>query len=252
MLKIIISTVFLVTSLHAAFVGQEAALDVASSIYVQNKPASHSAEFKVINTDVIYDSKGSAALYIFNLYPTGFVLVSAEDRTYPALGYSYESTFKLDGMPTSLQSIFDGYKNDIENIRSINSFQNNEIRAQWDLHKSVNPIYEDSRNVSPLIDAEFDQGGNWNNYIQTQIGFNGPVGCVAVAMAQVMHYWSFPYVGEGSNSYYENDYGLILALLTMTLTACPIHILQQHHRYSCFTQVFPLTWTTMALEAGRG
>ena len=41
------------------------------------------------------------------------------------------------------------------------------------------------------------------------IGFNGPVGCVAVSMAQIMHYWSYPYTGEGSNYYVEDDYGYI-------------------------------------------
>ena len=41
----------------------------------------------------------------------------------------------------------------------------------------------------------------------SQIGFNGPVGCVAVAMSQLMHYWKHPYTGEGSNGYNEDDYG---------------------------------------------
>ena len=67
-----------------------------------------------------------------------------------------------------IQTIFDSYKTDIENIRYINSPQLDDIKMQWDLHRSANPIYEDRRNVSPLIDAEFDQGGSWNNFIQSE------------------------------------------------------------------------------------
>jgi PKD repeat protein len=65
------------------------------------------------------------------------------------------------------------------------------------------------RDVSPLIDAEFDQGGSWNNGIQNAIGFNGPAGCVAIAMCQLMHYWGYPEQGTGSTFYTENDYGYI-------------------------------------------
>ncbi|MFK5854837.1 MAG: C10 family peptidase, partial [Bacteroidota bacterium] len=37
------------------------------------------------------------------------------------------------------------------------------------------------------------------------------VGCVATAMAEIMHYWRFPLTGEGSNSYYHYPYGTISA-----------------------------------------
>ena len=38
-------------------------------------------------------------------------------------------------------------------------------------------------------------------------GGNVLVGCVAVSMAQVMHYWSYPEVGYGSHSYNHWEYG---------------------------------------------
>ncbi len=59
------------------------------------------------------------------------------------------------------------------------------------------------------MSAEFGQSGGWNNEVTNQLGFNGPVGCVVVAMAQVMHYWGHPSSGEGSNSYFEDDFGEI-------------------------------------------
>ena len=210
MLKIIISVLMLMASIQSAEIDRGVALKVAKSIYLQNKPDSHIAEFKVKKLDIIYASDNSAVMYIFNLSPLGFVIVSAEARTFPALGYSYESSFKLADMPLSLQTIFDGYKTDIKDIRNINPSQLDEVKIQWDLHRSVTPIYESSRNVSPLIDAEFDQSGGWNNGVTSEIGFNGPVGCVAVAMAQAMHYWSHPYVGEGSHLYMKMIMGKFL------------------------------------------
>ena len=107
-------------------------------------------------------------------------------------------------MPESLNGIIDLYKAEIIQHKNSNEERSPEIQGLWENYLSDNPSYNENRNVNPLIDAEFDQGGNWNNIVQSEIGFNAPVGCVADAMSQVMHYWKHPYTGEGSNSYSEN------------------------------------------------
>ena len=56
-----------------------------------------------------------------------------------------------------------------------------------------------------LISANWNQGGQWNNMCPGET----LVGCVAVAMGQVMYYWSNPTEGNGYTAYYHQEYGPI-------------------------------------------
>ncbi|MBO7629572.1 MAG: C10 family peptidase, partial [Bacteroidales bacterium] len=61
----------------------------------------------------------------------------------------------------------------------------------------------DSKNaqtVDPLITAKWGQGSPYNALCPP----NTPVGCVAVAMGQVMRYWGYPEHGIDSHSYTYN------------------------------------------------
>ena len=177
---------------------------VAQNVFSEFKSENNLNEFKVSSLEVVSSEDNTPLLYIFNLNPTGFVIVSSEDKTIPYLGYSFSSQFKLDNMPDNLNGLIDLYKREITDHKNSNEPRSDEIQNLWENYLSDNPERNDYRNVSPLIEAEFDQSGSWNNIVQSEIGFNAPVGCVAVAMSQVMHYWKHPYTGEGSNSYSDN------------------------------------------------
>ena len=152
--------------------------------------------------------EGIDLFYIYHLEPKGFVMVSADDRAFPLLGYSFENNFKLEGAPSNINWLINNYKDQILNLINANAIQNNQVRIEWEEYLQEKSSRDETRNVSPLIDAEFDQSGAWNNAL-TVFGFYGPVGCVAVSMSQIMHYWGYPEQGEGSNSYNEDDYGTL-------------------------------------------
>ena len=61
--------------------------------------------------------------------------------------------------------------------------------------------------MEPLIEANWNQGDGWTDMCPS----NTYVGCVAVAMGQVMHHWQHPYTGTGFNMYYLPDYGFLSA-----------------------------------------
>jgi len=200
--------VVLFGSLFCAEVDRAQARKVAYNVFNEFKSDDNPNDFKVRKLDIITTDQNDPLIYVFNLSPIGFVLVSAEDKTLPYLGYGFESEFKFKNMPVNLKSLFDLYKREITEYKNLNEGRTQEIQVLWDNYLSEVPTINDYRNVSPLLDAEFDQSGNWNNIVQSEIGFNAPVGCVAVAMAQVMHYWKHPFTGEGSNSYSDNGISL--------------------------------------------
>ena len=56
-----------------------------------------------------YTDNGDAAFYVFAMQPKGFVIVSADDRAMPILGYSTEGAFS-DDLPEGLESFFRNYR----------------------------------------------------------------------------------------------------------------------------------------------
>jgi len=191
-----------------ASVPEVVAIDVARTVYIEHKDLHGSDEFRISTIETI-KNEGNILIYIFHLDPTGFILVPADNQAVPNLAFGFEHPFESSNMPSNLNALMNQYQVELHALINSQNEPAIEIKELWDTYIDGNYKQDDSRDVSPLIDAEFDQGGSWNNGIQDAIGFNGPVGCVAVAMGQVMHYWKHPEHGTGSTYYTENDYGYI-------------------------------------------
>ncbi len=179
---------------------------VALNVNKQYNSSPNKENYTIIET-VPIKKNNTTVIYLHHLSPKGFVLVAASDKVNPIVGYSFDSTFKNFDLPDNFDFFINSQKNSIYN--SLNSNYNRSIEAESEWNVFINNDFSsrDYRNVSPLIDAEFDQSGSWNNTLTSETGFNGPVGCVAVSMAQIMYYWGFPEQGQGSNTYIENDLG---------------------------------------------
>ena len=172
------------------------------------------------DVSVIFDQKISSSndidlIYIYKVYPYGFVLISADNQVQPILAYSIDNNFKYDYEATNISYIINLYKKKI--LENISDAVDEVIHSEWSYFLNENSELNKSNNrrsVEPLISARFDQGCSWNSMCPEDP--SGPcgntwVGCGAVAMAQILHYWKYPLVGNGSNSYYHDSYGLISA-----------------------------------------
>ena len=108
-------------------------------------------------------------------------------------------------MPPQLERIIKSYKKNIEEIILNEISSNIYIENLWQKYTNINLINRNFREVVPLITANWDQGGEWNDMCPEQT----LVGCVAVAMGQVMYYWGNPSQGEGYTAYFHQNYGPI-------------------------------------------
>ena len=202
MLKKIVVSIFLSSFVLSGFVS----MDIANKV-VKNKIEYYSDNrFEIKSIDVIEEGVHTL-FYIYHLEPKGFVIVSGDDRALPVLGYSFQNEFLMDNMPDNINWLLNSYKEQILQSINLDAIQELDVSLDWDRYLSNNHSDNDFRNVSPLLDAEFDQSGGWNNTLTAETGFNGPLGCVAISMGQIMHYWGYPEQGEGSNYYYEDDLG---------------------------------------------
>ena len=154
-------------------------------------------------------NRGDAAFYVFNT-PNGFVIVSADDCATPILGYSNEGQFDMENIPIQLQDYLQGFVEQIQ-YGIENHLEGDEQTArQWELVRTVGRLSNNrfNRTVEPLITAMWDQGCYYNEKCpEDWMGMCGHAvtGCVATAMAQIMHYWGYPENGAYSHSYTPLD-----------------------------------------------
>ena len=182
------------------------ALKVANNVNNEYNNSPSKSNYVIDSYDEIFVNN-TIVIYAFNFVPNGFALISASDKVNPIIGYSFNSELVLNNDISSFNFFLDKQKNSIYESFNPSFSITEESQQEWNKYLNDSFEYRDYRNVSPMIDAEFDQSGSWNNTLTAETGFNGPVGCVAVSMAQIMYYWGFPEQGQGSNTYIENDLG---------------------------------------------
>ncbi len=139
-------------------------------------------------------------LFAFNLQGGGFVIVSDDDRTMPVLAYSLTGELNPYDMPEAMAFQLQIFDNQLDAIA------NGAAPQPYHLQRNL-------RSVAPLITSTWSQatfGGLAYNAlcpVDTLLGNLGghpTVGCVALALAQVMRYWQWPAHGIGSNCYSYN------------------------------------------------
>ena len=150
-------------------------LGVNNFLDSKNRLQSH----QISNIETVYNEE-NVLFHLFNLNPQGFILISADNRAIPILGWSFENNFTLNDVPSNVNWLITKFKTQINAIIEENQPRSPDIQAEWDQLISGNFNREDTRDVSPLLSSQFDQSGGWNNALTSAIGFNGRVGCVAV------------------------------------------------------------------------
>ena len=183
-------------------------LQTAQSIAVKFMGTSDVQLVSTYRTD-----KNAAAFYVFNT-ENGFVIVSADDCETPIIGYSHEGRFDPNAVPVQMEAYLQDFVARIQ-YGIENHIEADELTArQWELVKTTGRLNESktASAVEPLLTEMWEQGCHYNELCPTFSKVpcgHAEVGCVAVAMGQIMHYWRYPETGWGTNSY--NNAGLTLS-----------------------------------------
>jgi len=137
----------------------------------------------------------------------GFVMLAADDRSLPVLGYSLRNDFIVTDMPPHVYGWLQDYNNQIQWLIDNNIEKTKEINEQWkDLGNERRQLPQTwSTSVQPLVQTTWDQGTVYNDSCPLISGNKTYTGCVATAMAQIMKYWNHPQMGMGSYSYSQSD-----------------------------------------------
>lgn len=154
-----------------------------------------------------------AHFYVFNATNgEAFVIVAADDRFEPVLAFSTENNFSFENAAENTLNWFEGLSDELQYGIDLNIQADSEVKARWKAFMYNN--YVDSRSpnvVSPLLQSKWGQTSPYNGLCPTYAGQKALVGCVATAMAQIMRFWKYPNIGNGSYSYYHSTFGTLTA-----------------------------------------
>ena len=150
---------------------------------------------------------GFEHLYVFTT-GNSFVLMAADSRVQPVLGYSLNGGFDTEGMPENKRAWIQEYSDGIQYVIEHQTRASTETSQQWRALLDGDPDAGRATTVvGPLVQTRWNQSDPYNLLCPS----GSVTGCVATAMAQVMKYWNYPEHGIGSHSYVHATYGELSA-----------------------------------------
>lgn len=198
--------------LNATEVPKSTAYKVAVS-FIKNElnlqPSKTSFEYIAI-----YDKQKTTKvlLHVFKTAES-YVIISGDDKIFPILAYSTESSFpKLNKVPAFDWWIDNLAKSVAETSNSL-SYENADVIKIWEYYSKNDrnvPLYKSMQQVLPLLKTYWNQDEGYNYYCPPHVmgpGGRCYAGCVATAMAQLMKYYEFPKQGKGTHSYHHQAFG---------------------------------------------
>ena len=204
-LLVLVTIVFAAISLFASPRSEQQAIEAASEFlighsHVLRAPAK---DGRLTHSWTALQTNGQPAFYVFNRGENdGFVIVSAEDRTYTILSYGDTGHFDETKMPENMRSWLEGYARTIEQVAAMPENQAARLYAPRRKPAKTTNLYTP---VAPLCSTQWNQGTPYNNLCPVDAGGRCVTGCVATAAAQVMKKYNYPEQGIGSHSYDWED-----------------------------------------------
>ena len=171
----------------------------------------------VLEESVIKSKDQEPALFVFTDKKGGFMILSAEKKTFPLLGWAESGSISenIQEWPPSLKEIVSGWVEQIEYVRQLGLEPTPEISEMWlKIGKGDIQGLTGAKSVTPLLSTKWNQGCGYNALCPADP--KGPcgrtyTGCVATAMAQVLRYNQHPLKGNGSRCYTLGLYGELCA-----------------------------------------
>ena len=172
----------------AATINEEEARNVAAEFFQSGEVHRLADKDAFILAHVATDDYHNPVCYVFNAKDGhGFVIVSADQNSLPVIGYSDTNTWSMNAVPDAAKPVI---STPVVGLYDMGSVTGGPMRAASQSRLLTTPSWS--------------QEAPFNNNIPNR----RLTGCVGVAVAEIMKYYTFPVarpasmVNEGENSYY--------------------------------------------------
>lgn len=133
---------------------------------------------------LVYSKAGknaSPSYYVFSAGANrGFTIVSGDDRLPAIVGYTESGDFDTNQLPTNFVSFMQAYQDFADNATDEQIAEIAAWRAQAAAHETVEPFMKE----------KWNQTAPYNNWCPVYKNQRCVTGCVATAVAQILHYYS--------------------------------------------------------------
>jgi len=147
-------------------------------------------------------------LYIFNMKPSGFVIVAGNRAMTPVLGYNSTGAYQDKNQPPNVSYWIGHYADQVKFVGETQLPPSDAVAANWEKYLADDFQYRDigplETIVGPLLTSEWNQNWPYNYYCpEDPLGPGGHTwaGCMATAQVQIAYYWRWPDHGRGYCSY---------------------------------------------------
>jgi hypothetical protein len=174
-------------------VNQKKALEVATQFMNSRSVLRSGTSLKLALTgkseNANLRSSENPSYYVYNVEGgKGFVIIAGDDAVAPILGYSFNSSFEVEGMPNNLKSFLNHYDTQIRKAAELGL----ETSSAWN-----NLRNEVAENSVVLETAKWDQGKPYNGECPMVVNSKGETvraytGCPSTAVGIVMAYHKYP------------------------------------------------------------
>jgi hypothetical protein len=198
----------------------EAQMVVSGWLKANPQPLGASLNRRIKDVETFTGWDNRPAYYIVNLEPSGYVIVSADDRVEPIIAFSAEGAYDfsfenpLVALTTNdLNGRLEAFQNTYYLQAAVETQTTAKTQGKWrhfiDLsedsesrYRQMSLINPGDIRVLPLVRSQWGQakacGDNLFNYYTPS---NYPCGCLATTMAQIMRYYEYPTGPIGVHEY---------------------------------------------------
>lgn len=218
------------TAMQAETLTPTEALLRAQSALPREAKAANSALAQSKASVLVYTLEDSLtaepSVYAFNQDAAqgGWLIVSADDRAMPLLGYSDSGALDTDNLPPAFVALMQQYQSEIKYARRFRTPANGDYPLGFG--RPYRPAIE------PLLTTKWNQSEPYNNMCPTISGKATYTGCGATAMAQVMNYHEWPDQGRNTVTYDWDNNNSSLTLDFSTLTFDWAHMKDTYDTYT--------------------
>ncbi|MBL7104149.1 MAG: C10 family peptidase [Bacteroidales bacterium] len=200
--------IFIITNFLTGFSAYADAVDFQTA-----RKAAHQKLFELSKAGILsikndkniyYNKEGKALFYIFELNPSGYIVVTGDTDLPPVIAYSFENDYQLTGSQENIliKLLISDIKLRLKNIDNLpdkiiqqrnNDWQgllNEEIiKKSSDLFQQWPP--EGTTSTGGWLESNWTQSSPYNNFcpMDPVTNIRSVAGCPAVAMAMIVNYY---------------------------------------------------------------
>ena len=213
-LSIILSILFLQMP-FAKPVSKQKAMQTAKA-FLAEKCNMANVNLQLANKKTVPGTLEDKCFIFTNNDSKGFIIIAADDRSEPVLGYSNEGDLSLDDMPENLLFWLEGC------IASAHDSSSGTHQAMPRIPAPPSSVPQQA--IAPLLETSWNQISPYNLKCFMGNGKRSYAGCVATAMGQVMYYYKWP---------------------TTSIPAIPGYTAENGYKYSALPALPPFDWNIM-------